>query len=138
MTGIGVAVIFVLLAAVHIYWACGGKKGIEAAIPRENGVPKFEPPPIITFAVALGLFCCAILMLSVSNIIALPFPGWIVRACALVLAVILFARAIGDRNHLGFTKRRREGRFAKADTWFYSPLCIVLGTAIMIQLLAGS
>ena len=51
-------------------------------------------------------------------------------AAALVLAVILAARAVGDLGLVGFFKTRGDGSFAKLDTLVYSPLCLFRSAAV--------
>ncbi|MHB1273662.1 MAG: DUF3995 domain-containing protein [Rhodanobacter sp.] len=49
----------VLIAAAHVYWANGGRRGVGAAIPELNGRPVLHPSAASTFAVALGLLAAA-------------------------------------------------------------------------------
>jgi len=48
-----------LIAAVHVYWALGGRAGKSAAIPERNGLPVIEPGALATFAVAIALLAAA-------------------------------------------------------------------------------
>ena len=45
--------------------------------------------------------------------------------------LVLLLRAIGDFNLVGFFKRIRGSAFARMDTWFYSPLCVLLGIGLL-------
>jgi hypothetical protein len=47
------------------------------------------------------------------------------------IALLLFARAIGDSNLVGFFKEVKGSRFARWDTWVYSPSCVVLGAGLL-------
>ncbi|KAF1023592.1 MAG: hypothetical protein GAK37_03237 [Pseudomonas sp.] len=48
------------------------------------------------------------------------------------MALILFARAIGDSELVGFFKKVGGSRFARLDTFFYSPLCMALGAGLLV------
>ncbi|MGK9517941.1 DUF3995 domain-containing protein, partial [Salmonella enterica subsp. enterica] len=48
------------------------------------------------------------------------------------IALIMFARAIGDSELVGFFKKVGGSRFARLDTFFYSPLCLMLGTGLLV------
>jgi hypothetical protein len=52
---------------------------------------------------------------------------WVISA----IALLMFARAIGDSNLVGFFKDVKDSRFARLDTWLYSPLCAVLGAGLL-------
>jgi hypothetical protein len=52
---------------------------------------------------------------------------WVISA----IALLMFARAIGDSNLVGFFKEVKGSRFARLDTWVYSPLCLVLGAGLL-------
>ena len=53
-----VALAFAGLAAIHVYWALGGRQGADAAIPEVEGKPLFQPGPAVTLVVA-GLLTLA-------------------------------------------------------------------------------
>jgi Protein of unknown function (DUF3995) len=51
------------------------------------------------------------------------------------IAAIFLLRAIGDFRYVGFFKKERGSKFAKMDTKFYSPLCLLIGgLALVLQL----
>ena len=54
----------------------------------------------------------------------------LLKGAAGLLAFVFAARAIGDFNYVGFFKRVKGSRFAKRDTYLYSPLCVVLAALI--------
>ena len=45
------------------------------------------------------------------------------------MALVFLARAVGDFPLVGFFKPDNGTAFATWDTWLYSPLCVVLGSA---------
>ncbi|WP_336077986.1 DUF3995 domain-containing protein [Paenibacillus sp. 203] len=49
-----------------------------------------------------------------------------------LLSCVFILRSIGDFKWVGFFKRKKGTVFAKWDTVLYSPLCFLLGTAILM------
>jgi hypothetical protein len=122
--------IFVALALLHVYWAAGGRALKLAAIPEVDGNRAFKPSAAGTLAVALALMAAAALIAAASGLLLLPLPALAIEVPVFCLALILFARAIGDFRLVGFFKRVRGSRFARMDTAVYSPLCLALSIAV--------
>jgi hypothetical protein len=129
--------IFAAIALVHIYWALGGEWASVAAVPQvpqEGGKPMrpaFKPRGWLTLLVAAALMVIALL-------VCLRVGWWLPQVHHQVLqwvisavALLLFARAIGDSELVGFFKQIKGSRFARWDTWVYSPLCVVLGGGLL-------
>jgi hypothetical protein len=115
--------ILAALGAIHLYWAAGGSVGKDGAIPSVDGKPVFSPGSAGTALVGIALFVAAgLITTSVSPI---PF-----KVAAGLLAFIFCARAVGDFNYVGFFKRVKGSRFARQDTYLYSPLCVILAASI--------
>ncbi len=129
-------VILLVLAGIHIYWAAGGKAGKGAAVPIKNGRPVLMPGPMITLLVAVGLFAIAALLAARIGWLTLPgFPYQrdLVQIAVWLIAAVFALRAIGDFRYVGFFKRVRDSRFARLDTFAYSPLCACLALLIGIS-----
>ncbi len=47
------------IALVHVYWACGGRRGKRAAIPEHDGVPLLHPSTAGTCTIAAALLAAA-------------------------------------------------------------------------------
>ena len=120
MTALGAA------GALRLYWAAGGRRGREAAIPRAGGKALFDPGPVTTFLVAVGLFVLAGLIAWRDGLIDLPLPFAIARVGVPLCAIMFLARAIGDFRHVGWTKQVRDSRIARLDDLLYAPLCLLL------------
>src|SRR5579871_6833066 len=103
-----------LLSGAHFYWAAGGARGKSLAVPERNGQALFRPSAAATLAVAA--------LLAAAGVVVIAGLRWGCWALALVFA----ARAIGDGRWVGLFKRVRGTRFAKLDTYIYSPLCAAL------------
>ncbi|BCQ61583.1 hypothetical protein PBOI14_33330 [Pseudomonas sp. Boi14] len=127
----GVAGSFLLISLIHLYWAAGGKRGSDAVIPEVPGPgmtqPAFRPPALATMLVAVALLLVAMLVCLRVGLylptVTHPSLQWVISA----IALLMFARAIGDSELVGFFKEVRDSKFARLDTLFYSPLCVVLG-----------
>ncbi len=119
--------VFLILSAIHVYWAFDGEIGKTAAVPvRADGQQSFTPSKAATLAVAVALFLFAALVFSVGvqNSTMLQPLCW-------GLAFILFLRAVGDFRLVGFFKRPSMSDFAKYDSRYYSPLCLLLTAGIL-------
>ena len=98
-------IIFTLIAIVHVYWAFGGMWGIHSALPtKSDGNLSFEPHPIVTLGVALGLWLFALLTLGNLGLwdesldrIYIKYSNW-------GIAAIFGLRALGDFHYVGFFK----------------------------------
>ena len=129
---LGIAAVFLSLAVLHVYWAAGGKAGAAAAVPEVEGRPAFVPGPNATLLVALALTLGALVVLGRAGLWApARIPRTLFTVGTWVLCAVLLLRAVGDGRLVGFTKRVRGTRFARRDTLFYSPLCLLLGLGLL-------
>ena len=131
------------LAALHLYWAAGGlwpggstSKLIDAVI----GDPRLDrmPPAWLSALVGLALAAAAILPLSVAPVFpngalslyfsTVPLLG--AMAATLFVALVFLARGIA--GYLPFWRRLHPAQpFATLDVFLYSPLCLLLGLALI-------
>lgn len=131
------AAIFLLISLIHLYWAAGGKLGSDAAVPRlpsEGGGesrPAFKPSGFATLLVAVGLLLIAMLVCLRVGLYLPTVHHWSLQWVISAVAMLMFARAIGDSHLVGFFKEVKGSRFARLDTWVYSPLCAVLGAGLL-------
>jgi hypothetical protein len=123
-------VVFTALSLVHFYWALGGSSGKLGAVPEQSGRKAFEPSVGATFIVAVGLALCGALVAATAGLIRIPSSGDWPQRLSYVLALALFARAVGDFRLVGFFKRVRGTRFALLDSLVYAPLCLLLSIGV--------
>jgi Protein of unknown function (DUF3995) len=131
--------ILLVLAAIHVYWAAGGRAGKGAAIPSADGRPVIKPTAFATALVAVALCAMAALVALRIGWLRLPFLAGnnvIVQAGVWLIAAVFALRAVGDFRYVGFFKRVRDSRFALLDTLAYSPLCACL--ALLTGIAAGA
>lgn len=125
----GVSVFLLLcIGGLHVYWAFGGRWGISVVIPTTSGSGKltFKPGTIATLIVAILLFSAALLLSIQGRLLpVIPSFPWVKWGCW--LCVFVFGlRAIGDFKYVGLFKRVKQTRFAKYDTFLFTPLCLWL------------
>jgi hypothetical protein len=119
------------LSGIHMYWALGGTRGVDYAVPTMNGKPVFVPGRLITLIVSVGLSFMGVM------VILLHYQGtsqysWVLRPIGVALGVIFGLRSIGDFNLVGIFKKVRNSNFAKYDTFAYTPLCICLSAVFFV------
>lgn len=130
-------ILLLIIALLHVYWATGGLWGTGAVIPRTNDDTRqlFRPGMTGTLLVALLLSSAAYLLLTQSGYLLPLFPSPLLSGGCGLCAAVFFLRAIGDFRYIGFFKKIRHTRFARNDTWLYSPLCLWLGLTFVLALL---
>ena len=128
---------FTTLGIIHIYWLLGGKWALEKVIPTKDA--DTSPPPIPNFAtllVAFGLIAFGLLYLIKSGLVHLQLPIWISNYVYWILPIIFIIRAIGDFKYVGFFKKIKDTKFAKADSQVFVPLCLGIGViGLVVQYL---
>ena len=130
-----VSVAFVVLALWHFRMALFPSAGAGGAVPSADGKPLFVPSAQATAAVGLVLLLFACLVAATGGLVQLGIPPRLLTWSSFALALGLLARAIGEFKYVGFFKRVRGSRYARLDTWVYSPLCLLLavGVAVVAQ-----
>ncbi|MFC6301804.1 DUF3995 domain-containing protein [Pseudomonas sp. CCM 7893] len=129
---------FAFISMVHLYWAAGGKLGSTAAIPQLPGEfargprPAFKPSTLGTLLVAVGLVLIALLVCLRAGLYFEPVSNGALQWGISAVALVMFARAIGDSELVGFFKKVSGSKFARLDTLFYSPLCLALGAGLLV------
>lgn len=108
---------------LHLYWAAGGKAGLDAVIPKSaDSSTNKSPGPLACVGVSalLGLWawCLASAFQEQTN----SWVEWILWASVAFLGL----RAIGDGKQVGFTKSNHSSKFARWDDALYSPLVVMM------------
>lgn len=116
-------ILLIALGLLHLYWLLGGKWALEGVFPvLQSGQNLFEPPPVITFLVVISLFVGALLHVEFLKVI----PDSYRKIGLLMLGIISLLRAIGEFKYLGLFKKETTSLFAQRDTWYYTPLCLLI------------
>lgn len=131
-TGLAIVVcgIFVALSLWHVRMALGSPPGESGAVPSVDSKPLFVPSRASTLLVAVVLLAFAGLVAAASGLLQSGVPPALLTWACHALALGLLARAVGDFRYVGLFKRVRDSRFARLDTWAYSPLCLILAGGV--------
>ncbi len=118
--------IFLAIAAIHFYWAFGGRKWANLALPTANGsTPIFKPRLLETLAVAVGFLGFVYIILCEANV--LNHSGLLVKYGSWFIPFVFIVRAIGEFRYVGFFKKIKHTDFGRMDSKYYSPLCLIVG-----------
>jgi hypothetical protein len=129
--------VFATISLIHLYWAMGGRWAALAVVPQvpvpQGGSlrPAFNPSSWLTLLVALALLSIAALVSLRVGLLSPPVTHQALQWLISAIALLMFARAIGESNLVGFFKEVKGSTFARLDTWIYSPLCVVLGAGLL-------
>jgi len=126
---------FVILALWHFCMAFLPHTGESTAVPSVDGKPLFVPTRTATLLVGVALLGCAALVATTAGLLRTGVPHRALSWISYALALGLTARAIGDFRYVGLFKKVRGSPFARMDTRFYSPLCLLLAAGV--SLVAG-
>ena len=114
--------IFLGISGIHFYWAFGGKFGVNAVIPEIEGKTVFNPPFLATIGVSVSMLIAAWISWAPNE----NTDNNILIYGNLGIGIVFLIRAIGDFKYVGFSKKVKGSVFAKNDTHYYSPLCLVI------------
>lgn len=121
------SLVFMVISAVHFYWAFGGISGLNAALPEgENGKMPLKPSALMTIVVAVIFLSVSIFFGQKAGLLDFSFPVLLETYGLSAIGIVLLIRAIGDFKYVGFFKKIKNTRFGILDSAYYSPLCLVL------------
>ncbi|HXU31820.1 MAG TPA: DUF3995 domain-containing protein [Thermoanaerobaculia bacterium] len=127
-----VVAVLAVLSLLHVYWGFGGRLGWLSAFPEVESRPLFVPTAAQSFAVAAALGVAAVVIAGTAGLISVPVSNRLLRIGSYGIAVVFLLRAIGEFRHVGFFKRNRRTRFARMDSLFYSPLCVLIAAGAFL------
>jgi hypothetical protein len=128
--------IFVSISILHFYWAFGGKKWVNYAIPTKGAdltTPLFKPGFFETLVVALGFLVFAWIIGMNAHLFPLVWlpPNYVTYA-TFGIAFIFLLRSIGEFRYIGFFKTIKNTTFSQMDSRYYSPLCFLIVILLLI------
>lgn len=133
--------VLLALAAIHAYWAFGGKwpgSTEQELVDTVIGVGDKMPPAVVSLAVAIGLALMAVVPLMASGLVddgplarlglagALP---WLLAAIAAIF--LLRGLASVAARFVPKMAKNHAARFIELDARYYGPLCLVIGGAYL-------
>jgi len=129
--------IFTILGGFHFYWLFGGVWGLKKVIPtKSNDLHILAIPKFATLVVGVVLILFGLMYLMKSGFVNLQIHSQVVNYVYWFIPFVFIVRAIGEFKYLGLFKRIKDTEFAKADSKFFSPLCLIVGIiGLFIQFL---
>lgn len=129
--------IFTSLACIHFYWFFGGEFGLEKVVPtRGSHTRVLSIPKFATLIVALVLLIFGFAYLVKTGLIYVQVLNSVTKYGYWIIPSIFILRAIGDFKYVGFFKKIKNTEFARADSKWFAPLCLIIGIfGILIQLI---
>jgi hypothetical protein len=130
-------IIFLTISIIHFYWAFGGIKGLNKALPTdEKGERVLNPGKIETSVVGLGLLFFAFYYLTKIGAFEIELPKLIIDHSGWIISSIFILRAIGEFKYVGFFKEIKNTEFGKFDTKYFSILSLTIGIiGILIEIM---
>lgn len=122
--------IFILLSFLHFYWALGGNWGMEGVVPTfaHEGKKIFKPGLHGTMAVGIAMGGCAFITIGNTGIFDQSLSHTFIKYATTAIGALFLFRAIGEFKYIGFFKKVKGTLFAKNDTQYYSPLCLIVAS----------
>jgi hypothetical protein len=129
------ALILFFVAAIHFYWAFGGKRGAHAVLPQINSEKRvFTPSAIMTLAVAIPFLIISLIFGQAAGWFDFEIITTYLPNLLLVLVAVFAIRALGDFKYVGFFKKIKNTEFAINDTKYFTPLCSFLAITLLIAI----
>ncbi len=123
---------WMVAAAFHFYWAFGGKFGFSVAVPQlPNGNPLFKTRIEATLFVAAALVAMVAALLVYSFHVEFLLSRTWQGIGLTILSAVFLARGLSWHRYVGLFKKVRDTDFARNDTWFYSPACVLAGIGVL-------
>ena len=127
---LGNAAILFLVGALHFYWVVGGQWAIDVVVPTKPIGEKVLSPSVLSCViVGSGLWLMSFVHVANARFIFVNIDLPILRYATLAMGVIFLIRFIGDFKWVGIFKKIKGTLFAKNDTLFYAPLCLLLSVS---------
>ncbi len=138
--GIGVAggALLLAIAAWHFYWAAGGRRGLQAAVPRrKDGTAVLAPRAVASALAGAAIALAGSVFWMAIGWLPAPLPGPALRIGLAAMAAIFALRLIGDFRYVGLFKRVRGTEFGRRDDAIYGPLLFFWATGAGAVAVAG-
>ena len=128
--------IIAFAAAFHLHWALGGRLGYSVSLPQRADGTQVMAGRIgwwrpAAAGIAIGLVMLGALAVAIGGHLPLPLPPGAAKAALIIVGAAFILRALVPTKWTGFFKRIRSTRWARYDSWLFSPLFLLLGTALI-------
>ena len=134
------ATVLAVIAVIHtawglgIWWPINDETLLARAVVGAPGILKM-PAPVACFIVVAALATVVVIVLMLGRVVGAAWiPKWFVLIGGFGAAAVFLAR--GAVGYLPFWARLTpEAPFRTYDFWAYSPLCLLIGGAIVVLML---
>jgi len=118
---------FLFLSSIHFYWATGGTLGYLSSLPtNENGSILLAPTIFDCIIVATILFVFTLIYtFSIKDRKSKIFNS-LIKLGQWVIPILFLIRAVGDFKYVGFFKQVTTTEFSRMDSYFFTPLCLLI------------
>lgn len=135
------AVIFLIISLLHIYWLFGGRWGYEQVMPKDpfnpNNLSFFTSKVIsfLTFLVALVFLGFS--LITFSKTYGLKEESDLLKYFFYMISLLFSIRTVGDFKYVGLSKRIKGTEFSKFDNYLFIPLCAFIAISSLILALSS-
>lgn len=101
---------------------------MEGVVPTfsDEGKKVFKPGLHATMGVGIAMGGFAFITIGNTGFFDQSLSHTFIRYATLAIGILFLLRAIGEFKYIGFFKKVKGTLFAKNDTRYYSPLCLVI------------
>lgn len=115
------------MSCIHFYWSTGGSIGYASSLPAdENGNVLLAPGIIDCIIVAIILLVFAFVYIFTLDHRKPKIFNYLIIFGQWVIPMLFLIRAIGDFKYVGFFKQVTTTEFAYMDTYYFTPLCLLI------------
>ena len=120
-------IIFLILSCIHFYWSTGGSIGYNSSLPTdENGNVLLAPSSIDCIIVATILLLFAFVYTFTLNHSKPKIFNYLIIFGQWGIPILFLIRTIGDFKFVGLFKQVTTTEFAFMDTYYFTPLCLLI------------
>ncbi|SMR83320.1 Protein of unknown function [Aliiroseovarius halocynthiae] len=125
------------IAALHFAWGAGvnwpvaDEERLAKLVVGARGITKM-PPGWAAMMVAAALCVGAGLVLGLGGLVAVPLPSQILSGLGWIMAAVFTFRGLA--GFLPVWQPKLEPEFARLNTRYYSPLCLLIGAGTVALL----
>jgi hypothetical protein len=121
-----------IISVIHFYWALGGTRWLNLAIPTSNGIPAFSSTAGSAFIVAFATFLFALILPGTIGFYSDTEPQFLYAYTPWILVFLFTVRTIGDLRYMGLFKRVLGTEFSRVDSMVFTPVAMCMAIAALV------
>jgi len=100
---------------------------MDVVVPKnKEGIPEFSPGFFLSGLVGFALLSISLFYAREAHLWHIDLPPLVDQIIRIGVPAVFLLRAIGDFKVAGIFKKEKETAFGKADTKYFTPLCLVI------------